>query len=123
MGPGEDTAPSRRSLLRAGAAAGLVVAAGSGSPAVPSPDPPAPASARPARSPDPAAVRTGPASEADHARSGRPEVARTSHGAGDLDGATDYPVVLSTTSTPGTSAAPAPRPFGTTSPRPDPAAW
>ncbi len=82
--PSDDLAAlPRRRLLRAGlAAAGLVVAAGCGAGTA---DPTAPPTGvasplQPSRTPVPA----GPAHEEGHASSGRPEVALTFHGAGDL---------------------------------------
>ncbi|NMH99536.1 polysaccharide deacetylase family protein [Pseudonocardia acidicola] len=86
MGGGDETRLSRRGLLRAGLATiGAAAAAGCSAPAVPSAAPAAPAAATPRPSPTPTPARTGPATEIERAGSGRPEVALTFHGAGDLD--------------------------------------
>lgn len=85
---GESAAPSRRQVLRAVLPmAGVVgLAACGGSQRPPSTVDPAPpqAGATPAAPPATPAP-AGPATEVDRATSGRPEVALTFHGAGDLD--------------------------------------
>ncbi len=85
----KSVAPSRRQVLRAVLPmAGVVgLAACGGSPRPPATmDPvPPPPTAQPTAPPPTAPVPAGPATEVDRATSGRPEVALTFHGAGDLD--------------------------------------